>query len=126
MKYSKPDQEICCNDIIQCIFDLNHLDIEIYKELQKTKEVRPQTLTKQLKKERSTIYRSLQKLTCAGLCTKKTKTIDSGGYYYIYICKNPKEIQDNMENCIDEWYKKMKKTIKELKKRSGKNLTIIL
>jgi len=66
MKYLKPDQEICCNDIIQCIFDLNQLDIKIYKLLQEKKEVRPQTLTKKLKKERSTIYRSLQKLTCAG------------------------------------------------------------
>jgi len=116
MKYLKPNQKICCNDIIQCIFDLNQLDIEIYKELQKAKEVRPQTLTRQLKKERSTIYRSLQKLTCAGLCSKKTKTIDSGGYYYTYVSKSSNEIQDHLEKCIDEWYKKMKKTIKELKK----------
>ena len=116
MKYLKPDQKICCNDIIQCIFDLNDLDIKIYKLLQKEKEVRPQTLTKKLNKERSTIYRSLQKLSCAGLCTKNTRTIDSGGYYYVYISKDSKDIQENLEKCVDDWHKKMKKTIKELKK----------
>ena len=115
MKSIKLDQKLCCNDLIQCIFDLNKLDIQIYKEMQKTKEVRPQTLVKKLKKERSTIYRSLQKLTCAGLCTKNTKTIESGGYYYIYKCKNPLDIQKHLDVCIDDWYKKMKKTIKKLK-----------
>lgn len=115
MKYIKPDQKVCCNDIIQCIFDLNELDTRVYKELQKTKDVRPQSLAKKLNKERSTVYRSLQKLTCAGLCTKKTKTIDSGGYYHTYACKKNTEIQKQLERCIDDWYKKMKTTIKELK-----------
>lgn len=116
MKYLKPGQNICCNDVIQSIFDLNELDIKIYKLLQEKKEVRPQSLTKKLKKERSTVYRSLQKLSYAGLCTKETRTIDSGGYYYVYISKKPTDIQENLEKCVDEWYKKMKNTIKELKK----------
>jgi len=115
MKYLDPNQKICCNDIIQCVFDLNHLDLTIYKKMQKTKEVTPQVLAKQLKKERSTVYRSLQKLTCAGLCTKKTKTIPEGGYYHIYTSKDSNDIQKNLEKCIDNWYEKMKETIKELK-----------
>lgn len=115
MKYLNPNKKICCNDIIQCIFDLNKLDIEIYKKVQKSKDVTPQILAKQLKKERSTTYRSLQKLTCAGLLTKETKTIDSGGYYHVYTSKNTEEIKQNLDDCIDNWYKKMKETIKELK-----------
>jgi predicted transcriptional regulator len=115
MKYLNLDQKICCNDVIQWIFDLNQLDITVYKKLRKAKEIRPQTLAKQLNKERSTVYRSLQKLTCAGLCIKKTNTIPSGGYYHVYTSKNSDEIQKNLEVCIDKWYKKMKITIKQLK-----------
>ena len=116
MRYLNPDQKICCNDIIQCVFDLNQLDIEVYQKLQQKKGIKAQTLAKQLNKERSTVYRSLQKLTCAGLCIKETKTIPEGGYYHTYASKNSDEIQKNLEKCIDNWYLKMKKTIRELKK----------
>ena len=114
MKHLPLDKNICCNDVIQCIFDLNKLDIQIYQILKKTKKTRPQTLSKQLNKERSTIYRSLQKLTYAGLCTKKTNKIKTGGYYYTYEINNHKKIKKHLENCIEEWYKKMKNTLQEL------------
>ena len=115
MKPIKINQNICCEDIIQCIFDLNKQDIIIYKELQKTGEANAQNLAKQLKKDRSTIYRSLQKLTCAKIITKNTKTLKQGGYYHTYQCNNTQETKKELEKCIDNWHKKMKNTIQEFK-----------
>jgi predicted transcriptional regulator len=115
MKFIQLDQKICCNDVIQCIFDLNELDISVYNILKKVGSSRATSLADKLKKERSTVYRSLQKLTCAGLCNKKTMTISKGGYYHIYECVNTKKTKEKIEKCIDIWYNKMKKTIKELK-----------
>lgn len=114
MRYLKPNKKICCDDVIQCIFDLNKLDLDVYRELKKIKESRAQVLAKKLNKERSTVYRSLQKLTNSGICIKKTNIIDSGGYYHSYIINDAKEIKENLENCIEQWYKKMKNTIKKL------------
>lgn len=114
MKHIPLDKNICCNDVIQCIFDLNNLDIEIYQILKKIKKARPQTLSKQLNKERSTIYRSLQKLTQSGLCIKKTNKIKTGGCYYTYELNNPEKIKKHLEDCIEKWYKKMKNTLQEL------------
>ena len=116
MKFLSLNQNICCDDVIQCIFNLNNLDLTVYKTLKKTDEARADDLAKQLKKERSTVYRSLQKLTCAGLVTKKTKNIPKGGYYHTYQSNSGFKTKETLENCIDEWYKKMKKTIKELEK----------
>jgi len=114
MKHIPIDEDICCNDVIQYIFDLNKLDIEIYQILKKIKKTRPQTLSKKLSRERSTIYRSLQKLNKVGLCTKKTNKIKTGGYYYTYEINNSEKIKKNLEHCIENWYKKMKDTLQEL------------
>jgi len=115
MKFIQPGKKnICCDDIIQCIYELNKLDLKIYNKLKEEKEARPQTLAKQIKKERSTIYRSLQKLTCSGLVNKNTKTLSKGGQYYTYSIKENKEIKNQVMKCIDNWYKKMKTTIENL------------
>ena len=114
MKFIQSNQKICCNDVIQCIFDLNDLDIKTYKKLKEIGESRADELAKKIKKERSTVYRSLQKLTCSDLCTKETKTIEGGGYYHTYKCNDNKKIKEKIRNCIDEWYERMKVTIKEL------------
>ena len=114
MKFIDTNKNICYDDVIQCIFELNKLDIKVYKTLKETGETRANILAKKLNKDRSTIYRSLQKLTCSGLITKNTKTIKSGGYYHTYQCNDIKEVKENLEQCINNWYTKMKNTIEEL------------
>jgi predicted transcriptional regulator len=82
-------------------------------------QTRADDLARKMNKERSTVYRSLQKLTCCGLCLKKTKKIESGGYYHLYSCIAHKEIKKEMESCIDEWYKQMKNVLKNFEREIG-------
>ena len=119
MKFIREYENINCKDVLQCVYDLNKLDFQIYKTLKDIGESRADNLAIKMKKERSTIYRSLQKLSSCGLCTKKTKTIDSGGYYHIYSCKDITKIRKEMETCIDTWYKHMKETLKNFEKELG-------
>lgn len=114
MKTIISDRKICCDDVIKDIYDLNKLDIKVYKTLCKETELRTTQIAEQLKKERSTVYRSLQRLYCCGLCVKKTKTIPKGGYYHVYKAVEKKETKKNLEKCIEEWSEKMKKTLNEL------------
>jgi len=114
MKTISSNQEICCDDVIKYIYNLNKLDIEVYKTLCKKKESRTNELAKNIKKERSTVYRSLQRLSDCGLCNKKTKTLPKGGYYYAYSAIKKEEIKKNLETCIEEWSQKMKETLEEL------------
>lgn len=119
MKFIHPDKNICCKDIMQCVFELNKLDLDIYKKLREQKESRADVLAKKMNKERSTIYRSLQKLTSCRLCTKKTRTIKTGGYYHIYSCNDSKHARKEIESCIDEWYIAMKNKLKDFEKEMG-------
>ena len=114
MKITDTNNYNTCEDIIKCIFELNELDIKVYKILQKTGEIRADEIAKELKKDRSTIYRSLQKLTCSKIIIKKTKNIEKGGYYHTYSCKDNNTTKQELEKCINNWYKQMKNTIKEL------------
>ena len=114
MKFIDESQINCCEDVIKCIFNLNKLDLKVYKKLKQTGEIRADELAKKLKRDRSNVYRSLQKLTCSGICIKNTRNIDSGGYYHTYICSEINETKKQIDKCIDNWYEKMKKTIKEL------------
>jgi len=114
MKNINLDKNLCCDDVIKFIFDLNSLDIKVFNKLKEENEIRADTLAKQLRRERSTVYRSLQKLTFAGLCSKKTKKIESGGYYHVYSLNNIHKTKEKLDQCIEDWYQKMKQTIEEI------------
>ena len=119
MKFIRNYENICCNDVLQSVFELNTLDLEIYKILKGAGESRADALAKKIDRERSTVYRSLQRLTSCKLCTKKTKTIETGGYYHTYSCNDPKQVRKEIESCIDDWYKLMKNTLKDFEKEMG-------
>ncbi|MEF8848731.1 MAG: helix-turn-helix domain-containing protein [Candidatus Thermoplasmatota archaeon] len=114
MKIPKKEGNITCKDAIKCIFNLNNLDIKVYQKLKKNKNTRADKLAEILQKERSTVYRSLQKLNKCGLCIKKTKTIKKGGYFHEYKTENIEKIKEEAQKCLDEWYQTMKNKIKKL------------
>ena len=119
MKFIPSYDNISCKDVMQYIFELNKLDLEVYKKLKELEKSRADIIAKKMNKERSTVYRSLQRLTSCRLCTKKTRTIETGGYYHIYSCNDSKNIRKEIESCIDEWHRFMKKTLKDFEKEMG-------
>ena len=112
MRFLDTSKNICCDDVIRCIFDFNNLDFNVYNKLKEDGELKAQELAYKLKKERSTVYRSLQKLTKCGLCIKKTNKIEAGGHYHTYESIDSKLVKIKIESCINDWYKSMKNTLK--------------
>jgi predicted transcriptional regulator len=118
MKFPNSIDNISCQDIIKCVFDLNNLDNEIYKILKQTGKSTTNELAEKLHRERSTVYRSLQKLTLCGLCEKQTRKIKTGGYYYLYSIIENNMAMKKVESCIDNWYDGVKKKIFEFSDQS--------
>jgi len=112
MKVIKTPTSLQCEDAIRCIFDLNDLDISVFKKLQGIGSARADEIADLIKKERSTVYRSLQKLTKCGICKKTRKTLREGGYFHIYEIQTPQSVRMYAEECLDAWYKKLKTTLK--------------
>src|SRR5687767_1024785 len=74
-------------DLFIQLYDLSSLDLDILFMLIGNKNGEPMTLdevSKEVDRDRSTTFRSLQKLVSLGLCVKETKTIKDGGYYHVY------------------------------------------
>lgn len=103
-----------CDDAIKCVFNLNKLDLRVYKKLKELGPLRANELAKYLNRERSTVYRSLQKLSKCGICRKITKTLDQGGYYHVYKCDSIENIQKQALACLDSWYNNVKETLDTL------------
>jgi CRISPR locus-related DNA-binding protein len=103
-----------CKDILECIFDLNQHDIAVFNTLREKGELRVQTLAHHLNKDRSTVYRSLQKLTNCGICKKKTHHLTKGGHYHTYSCTELEYMRKQMKTCINQWYENMQETLTHL------------
>src|SRR6476661_3264503 len=72
-------------DLLIYLFDLSPLEVDLLFTLMKAKK--PSTLddlAKKLGRDRTTIFKSVQKLVNIGICIKDTKTLKDGGYYHIY------------------------------------------
>lgn len=100
-----------CRDIVKCMYRLTDFEIAIYRKLVKQGALRADDLAPVLKKDRSTVYRALQKLVSSGLAYRDTKTIERGGYYHVYAAVSPDELKTRLHKCADDWFENMNTAI---------------
>ena len=102
-----------CEDVMQCFFNLNDFEIKVYMKLVDEGPMRSDDLAKKVKKDGTTVYRSLQKLISCGICFRETKNIDRGGYYHVYSTVGPQIIRKKIQDCIKLWNTSMEKALEE-------------
>ncbi len=100
-----------CQDLMRCAYNLSEFELEVYMKLSKTSPVRADDLAKMLGKERSTVYRALQKLMSCGMCYRETKALGRGGYYHLYAAVERTELKKKLEQCVENWHEKMKQAL---------------
>ena len=103
--------EASCRDIVKCIYRLSDFELAIYKKLVKQGELKADDLAPVMKKDRSTVYRALQRLVASGLAFRETKSIERGGYYHVYSAVSPEQLKDRLHKCADDWFENMNKAI---------------
>jgi predicted transcriptional regulator len=100
-----------CKDLVQCAFSLNEFEVEVFNRLTDAGAKRADDLADLMGKDRSTIYRALQKLMTCGMCFRETKSIERGGYYHVYRAISRDELKQKLERCVDDWYGKMQQVL---------------
>lgn len=78
----KCDEHLKC--ILKCAFDVTCFEMEIYTTLLKKNPMTVEDLSEILKKDKSTVYKSLQRLLEKGLIERDYRILRSGGYRYLY------------------------------------------
>lgn len=110
-----------CEDVMQCLFNLNAFEIELYVKLVKQGPQRSDDLANMLGRDKTTVYRALQKLISCGICFRETKTIERGGYYHVYSAVSPELVKKKILSCIEQWNLSMKKALEEFDEKYLKN-----
>lgn len=100
-----------CDDVLQCLMSLNHLEVQAYKTLVREGPMRADELGQLIGRDRSTAYRCLRRLVSCGMATKDTHTIERGGYYHDYSAVDPAEVKAKLKECTNNWYDRMSRAV---------------
>jgi predicted transcriptional regulator len=100
-----------CHDLVQCAFSLAEFEVEVYYQLSQTGPLRADELAAKMGKDRSTVYRSLQKLMSCGMVYRETKSIERGGYFHLYKAIGKELLRERLERCVNDWYSHMQEVL---------------
>jgi predicted transcriptional regulator len=90
-------------DLFIYLYDLSPLDADLFFTLMKNKKpMILEELAKKIKRDKSNVFRSVQKLVNSGICIKETRTLKDGGYYHVYSAVDTKTFKMETENRVKE------------------------
>ena len=116
-----------CDELLSCIFGLNALERQLYLALV-NEELNIKKVSLRVGKERSVVYRALQKLIDHGLCRKEKKLLAKGGYFFVYSAREPAQVkadilgrmaamEEHLRLVLDDFGRKVEEEKKEYRKR---------
>ncbi|KAB1194866.1 MULTISPECIES: helix-turn-helix domain-containing protein [Haloferax] len=114
VEYLQSDMQ--CEGLLECLHGLKQLDRRCFEVLVDTED--PMTVdevAEAVERERSTAYRSIQRLLQAGLIKKEQVNYEHGGYYHVYLPTDPNEVADEMQRMLNDWYAQMGTLIQEFR-----------
>ncbi|WP_246985454.1 helix-turn-helix domain-containing protein [Halorientalis marina] len=117
-------QDMQCEGLLECLHGLKDLDRECYQALANAEEpLTVDEIGERVDRERSTAYRSIQRLLQTGLVSKEQVNYDQGGYYHVYYPTDPEEVADDMQRLLNDWYAQIGNLIGEFREKYGEEAT---
>ncbi len=111
-------QDMQCESLLQCFHGLKPLDKRCYEILVDNKSpVTIDQISEEVDRERSTVYRSIQRLLNTGIIQKEQVNYKNGGYYHVYYPTDPEDVTDTMQRMLNDWYAKMGQLIQEFENK---------
>ncbi|MDJ1434667.1 helix-turn-helix domain-containing protein [Halostagnicola sp. A-GB9-2] len=107
-------RDIACEGLLECLHGLKPLDRDCYRVMVESDD--PFTIDEvadRIDRERSTAYRSIQRLLGRGLLEKEQINYNQGGYYHVYSPTDPEQIATDMRHQLNDWYAKMGQLVQE-------------
>lgn len=108
------DESATCRDIFEYFFDLSPSDINVLYLLETGKPETVDDIALRLKRDRTTVFRSLQRLVRSELVSKRKQCMEKGGYYYSYLRINPEKIIDLVNKKEREFHRVLQCLLKDI------------
>ena len=113
-EYLRADME--CEGLLECFHGLTDLDRECFGVvIESDGPLTIDEIAAAVDRERSTAYRSVQRLRQAGFLQKEQVNYDQGGYYHVFRPTDPDVVADEMQRMLNDWYAKMGQLIGEFR-----------
>jgi predicted transcriptional regulator len=100
-----------CTDLLRCMYNLSDMDMEALRLLLAGGPFKAEDLAERLGRDRSTVYRSLQKMVSCQVISKETRSLERGGYYHVYAAVPREVLKERLEHCIHEWHSRVTKLL---------------
>jgi predicted transcriptional regulator len=113
-------------DLIMLMYDLSPLEFDLLFALMATKKATTlDVLSKEVDRDKTTVFRCLQKLVNLRICEKDTKTLKEGGWYHVYTAidvaafkleteKRVKEIKESFDGLLSKFEADLNKTLNSM------------
>jgi predicted transcriptional regulator len=96
------------------LYDLSPLDLDLlFIMIKEAKPLTLEELSNKADRDKSTVFRSVQKLVSAGICIKETRTIREGGYYHVYSAVDMETFRAETEMRVKELQKSLDRLMKK-------------
>ena len=103
-----------CEGLLECFHGLKDLDQRCFRVLiDADTPLTVDDIADSVARERSTVYRSVQRLLEADIIEKEQINYDEGGYYHVYKPVAPAAIRDDMQRLLNDWYAEMGQLLQE-------------
>lgn len=111
-------QDMQCEGVLACFHGLTALDRNCYRVLtEEGKSMTVDEIAAAVERERSTVYRAVNRLNEAGLIRQEQINYDDGGYYHVYTPRKPEEVTAEMRRLLNDWYAQMGELIQAFERK---------
>lgn len=110
----KCEEHLRC--VLKCALDISCSDFEVYIALLNKNPATIEEISESLSRDKSTVYKSLQKLLEKGLIERDYRILRSGGYRYLYKPVPFQDFKVIVMRSLETWEKRMKETLTTLEK----------
>ena len=108
-------KKISKEDLIKCSLALNKTEYNLLMFLlKKDKSFTAIQISEFMNLDRTTIQKAISNLVEKELVKRKQKNISSGGYTFLYLIEDKKEIKNKIKEVIHKWCKGVEEAINEI------------
>lgn len=106
-----------CSDLLSCFLDLNDLEVKLFYTIIAREEATLDELSNLLSKDRSTVFRNLQKLVSLGLIYKEMSPLEKGGRVAKFLPNDISGIKEIVSLRIESLKKSMDSFMNDFEER---------
>ena len=114
-------KKVTLSDMVQCNYDLNDSEFDIFLALMESpRGLSVKEIVERVNKDRTTVQKILTKLLKRNLVMKRQMNLDRG-FMFVYFSKNKKDIIEEIEHNVDEYFRSLKESLNRWKESLNKD-----